>query len=380
MSRWAFALLIVCAVTVRAEAATKVLYSFKGGSDGAAPTGRVLLIGNDLYGTTSEGGGTGCERSAGCGTVFKLASDGTETVLHVFQSGADGAKPTAGLIADGQGNLYGTTAEGGGGFCHKHLKGCGTLFKVTPDGTTTILHAFAGRVGGETPIGTLTVDEDGNFYGATVQGGFHANKGFGTIYKLAPDGTFTVLVKIPRPSYFPTGGVLRDAQGNLYGVTQQGGDNGAGVLYELAPDGTLTYLHSFDFSEGAYPTGELIANAGGNFYGTTPGSVYKLAPDDTFTTLYTFTGGRDGGGPMAGLIMDAAGNIYGTASQGGRNCGCGTVFELAPNGTETTLNMFKKAKGSTPMASLIMDQNGNLYGTASKGGANGFGSVFRTGN
>jgi uncharacterized repeat protein (TIGR03803 family) len=385
MSRWAAALLIACAVSVHADAGTRVLYSFKGGSDGATPLGRLLLVGKDLYGTTSKGGGTGCERGEGCGIVFKIAPDGAETVLHVFQGGTDGAEPAAGLIADSQGNLYGTTTKGGGGDCTKQEKGCGTVFKVATDGTTTILHAFPGHGFGKFPSGPLVADKDGNLYGTTLQGGHGCNNdGCGIVYKLAPDGTFTRFFLFPGPPliYDPSGGLLLDEQGNLYGVTQNGGNDSVGMIYELAPDGTATYLHDFDYHQGGHPFGELVADAEGNLYGTTLalGSVYKLAPDGTFTALHEFTGDGDGDAPWAGVILDSAGNLYGTASTGGLDCSCGTVFELAPDGAETTLYSFKAAKGSAPKASLIMDRRGNLYGTASEGGANGFGSVFRTGN
>jgi uncharacterized repeat protein (TIGR03803 family) len=386
MPRWVAALLIACAVSAPAEAGTRVLYSFKGGSDGAAPLSRLLLIGGDLYGTTSRGGGTGCERGQGCGTVFKIASDGSETVLHAFQGGqADGAVPEAGLIADKQGNLYGTTTEGGGGDCSKHGKGCGTVFKVAPDGTTTVLHAFAGHRFGEIPAGPVIADKDGNLYGTTLLGGHSCDsKGCGIVYKLAPDGIFTELFFFPGPpsAYEPSGGLLRDKQGDLYGLTGLGGDDTVGMLYKLAPDGTATYPHEFEFSAGAYSFGELVADSVGNLYGTTwlGGGVYRVAPDGTFTTLYTFTGGSDGDAPMAGVILDSAGNIYGTTSKGGVDCNCGTVFKLSPDGTETILHSFQAAEGSTPKASLVMDRRGNLYGTASQGGANGFGSVFRIGN
>ena len=259
------------------------------------------------------------------------------------------------------------------------------MFKVAPDGTTTVLHAFAGHRFGEIPAGPVIADKDGNLYGTTLLGGHGCDsKGCGIVYKLAPDGTFTELYFFPGPpsAYEPSGGLLRDGQGNLYGLTGLGGDDTVGMLYKLAPDGTATYPHQFEFSDGAYSFGELAADGVGNLYGTTwlGGGVYRVAPDGTFTTLYTFAGGSDGDAPLAGVILDSAGNIYGTTSKGGADCNCGTVFKLASDGTETILYSFEAAKGSTPKASLIMDRRGNLYGTASQGGADGFGSVFRTGN
>ena len=230
-------------------------------------------------------------------------------VEHSTQRHPVALEPAAGLIADSQGNLYGTTTKGGGGDCTKQEKGCGTVFKVATDGTTTILHAFPGHGFGKFPSGPLVADKDGNLYGTTLQGGHGCNNdGCGIVYKLAPDGTFTRFFLFPGPPliYDPSGGLLLDEQGNLYGVTQNGGNDSVGMIYELAPDGTATYLHDFDYHQGGHPFGELVADAEGNLYGTTLalGSVYKLAPDGTFTALHEFTGGGDGDAPWAGVILD----------------------------------------------------------------------------
>jgi uncharacterized repeat protein (TIGR03803 family) len=218
--------------------------------------------------------------------VFEIAPDGTETVLHTF-TGKDGDTPFAGLIADKAGNLYGTTAYGGAGSCS-----CGTVFRVAPDGTETVLHSFVGSDGDD-----------------------------------------------------PMGGLLLDASGNLYGTTYYGGKSGCvtgcGVIFKLAPDGTETVLYNFcaqmDCSDGFYPNSSLVADRDGNLYGTTCecgdlpfGNVFKLAPDGTETVLGSF-GGNDGSLPIGGLLK-IKGRLYGTAlfgSDGGCDeSGCGTVFSV----------------------------------------------------
>jgi uncharacterized repeat protein (TIGR03803 family) len=179
-----------------ARGSETVLYSFTGGNDGAYPYARLLAdnAGN-LYGTTESGGGaTDCEEEGGCGTVFKLAPDGTETVLYSFcnqTNCADGANPDAGLIADAQGNFYGTTYDGGSGSdCQAYSSSCGTVFKLAPDGTETVLYSFKGGNDGSEPVAGLIIEKKGNLYGTTLNGGA---QGVGTIFELASDGTETVL-------------------------------------------------------------------------------------------------------------------------------------------------------------------------------------------
>jgi uncharacterized repeat protein (TIGR03803 family) len=391
-----------------------VLHSFQGGtSDGASPlAGLIADSAGNLYGTTSLGGGAGCSYEQGCGTLFKLAPDGTGfTVLHSFAGGASGAHPQAGLIADSAGNLYGTTLAGGGGF--------GTVFRLAPDGTGfTVLRSFSGGTSlggspdGESPRAGLIADSAGYLYGTTERAGgagpFSLGSS-GTLFKLAPDGTgFTVLHSFAggaSDGANPQAGLIADSAGNLYGTTASGGNCGSvcpgtgfGTLFKLAPDGTgYKVLHSFagGTSDGANPQAGLIADSAGNLYGTTSsgggagpysfgsGTLFKLAPDGTgFTVLHSFAGGTsDGANPQAGLIADSAGNLYGTtASGGGTGClggaGCGTVFRVAPDGTGyKVLHSFSGGSdGDSPQASLIADATGNLYGTTYKGRGTGCGS------
>jgi uncharacterized repeat protein (TIGR03803 family) len=407
-----------------AHAGVTVLYAFKGGSDGCYPDAGLLedKSGN-LYGTTSIGGGegSGCYGNTGHGTVFKLAPNGNKTVLHVF-AGPDGAGPSGDLIADKASNLYGTT--GGGG-----AYGYGTVFRLAPDGTHTVLYSFAGEGDGAYPYAGLVRDARGNLYGTTYQtdGQYCENSGDcgGTVFQIAPDGTETVLHAFTGEQTGdgadPTGGLILDKDGNLYGTTSMGGTtgcegeyepNGCGTFFKIAPDGTETLLYAFrgrKHGDGSYPGGNLIRDDAGNFYGTTGqggqdgchpyhgcGTVFQLAPDGTETVLYAFAGGRDGAVPFSGLIRDEAGNLYGTTAGGGgtggqEGCkstpqGCGTVFKLAPDGTETVLFDFADniRDGIDPRPKLMRGADGKLYGTAFDGGVltdctggAGCGTVFR---
>jgi uncharacterized repeat protein (TIGR03803 family) len=317
------------------------------------------------------------------------------TTLYSF-AGSDGANPNAGLIADPVGNLYGTTQLGGANPSCSQAPGCGTVFQLTPSGTLTVLHSFAGSDGDE-PFAGLIADAAGNLYGTTWGGG---DSGRGTVFQLDPSGTLTVLYSFTGGSdgQRPVTGLLADAAGNLYGTAHSGGDGGYGTVFQLDPSGTLTVLYSFTGgSDGRYPDSGLIADAAGNLYGTTReggdlascnspnthgcGTVFQLTPPGSLTVLHRFAG-SDGSRPWdwAGLLADAAGNLYGTTSAGGdrTSCaaqfieGCGTVFQLMPSGAPTVLYSFTGGSdGGDPTAGLIADTAGNLYGTTLEGGATG---------
>lgn len=257
--------------------------------------------------------------------------------------------------------------------------------------TFTVLHFFKSR-SGALPNGNLIEDPSGNFYGTTVIGG--ASLG-GTVFKLAPDGTQTVLFSFCGADNCdagsePAGGLVRDESGNLYGATNYGGSAADGLVFGLAPDGTETVLHRFNGgNDGKDPQGALLRTKKGDLFGTTLlggstgcgqygcGTVYRVAPDGSERVLYIFTGGRDGAWPYAGLIADPNGNLYGTASYGGAD-NDGVVFELTRDGTQTMLHFFSSgADGRTPVASLYRDDAGNLYGTTDNGGQYGYGIVFK---
>jgi uncharacterized repeat protein (TIGR03803 family) len=229
-----------------------VLHSFTAGSDGANPVAGLIADGNgNLYGTTSIGGG-GSVCGAGCGVVFRVSPSGTETVLYSFMGGSDGISPTAGLIADSSGgNLYGTIEYGG----HFSAETCllpflcyfingGTVFKLSPGGTETVLHNFGGGSDGIFPAAGLIADSSGNFYGTTYLGGA---PGYGTVFKIAPGGTETVLYSfcsLPSCSdgAIPVAGLIADSSGNLYGTTEVGGASNDGVVFELTGTGFVPVI------------------------------------------------------------------------------------------------------------------------------------------
>jgi uncharacterized repeat protein (TIGR03803 family) len=381
-----------------AISAEKALYSFQGGNDGKQPEAGVIedSAGN-LYGTTEAGGGgTGCggPEGDGCGTIFALAPDGTETVPHAFAGGCDGAGPAAGLVADKAGNFYGTTA--GGGVCGGEA-GYGTVFKLAPDGTETVLYAFKGGKDGIVPVSTLIMDKKGNLYGTTATGGnpppCNGNgDGCGTVFQVTPEGKKKSLYSFQGGSdgSDPAAGVIMDKAGNLYGTTVEGGNSNNGTVYKISADGTETTLYAFGVApDGQAPLGGLVSDSSGNLYGTTfaggsndRGTVFKVTPDGTESVLHSFSGGTDGYLPEAGLIMDKAGNLYGTTYNGGGaracpNSGCGTVFKLAPDGTETVLYGFKtRSSGRHPAAPLFMGKHNVLYGTTPVDGNDNDGAVF----
>jgi uncharacterized repeat protein (TIGR03803 family) len=390
---------IIVSSAAAASSRERVLYAFRGGSDGESPFSTLIADGSgNLYGTTNTGGsGTLC-RTSGCGTVFKLTSDRTETLLYAFAGGSDGANPYAGLTSDGAGNFYGTTQLGGG--CADN-DSCGTVFKLASDGTETVLYAFQGGTDGANPLAGVIIDAQGNLYGTTTVGGNYNGAdcdvdGCGTAYEVTPEGGKTTLYAFQggNDGVQPLGGVIRDIMGNLYGTTAFGGDGGSlcgtvgcGTMFKIAPDGTESVLYAFkDGGDGAVPYAGLITDASGNLYGTTSqggtsnlGTVFKLAPDGTETVLYSFQGGNDGRSPESSLIMDKAGNLYGTTFYGGgtkcRDGGCGTVFKLAQDGRETVLFAFGNG-GRFPAAGLLAGPHGLLYGTATAGGAGHDGVVF----
>ena len=356
-------------------------------SDGAWPEAGVTRdAAGNLHGTTFFGGtGTGCDiYFGGCGTVFKLDTAGTETVLHSFGDATDGSNPTARVILDASGNLYGTTAYGG-------ADGHGTVFKVDiTTGDETIVHSFGGAPDGANPNAGLVQDTAGNFYGTTRYGGKGCNgRGCGTVFEVSATGQESILYRfgdVPDGAS-PLGGVALDSSGNIYGTTWLGGVHSLGTVFRLDSSGTEKVLHSFaGGTDGANPMDAPVLDQSGNLFGTTSaggpyfGTLFMVDTAGSESILYSFTGGTDGAYPYSHLLVDTSGNLFGTASQGGC-CGQGTVFEFS-NGALTALHGFSAAPNGTnsdgqiPMGGLITDSSGNLYGTAAEAGTYGWGSVF----
>jgi uncharacterized repeat protein (TIGR03803 family) len=325
-----------------------VLYSFRGYPDAARPEAALVQdAAGDLFGTTTYYGGAFL-----WGAVFKVTKTRKETVLYSFTGGTDGGYPTGGLVRDPAGNLYGTTIDGGkGSGCYY---GCGTAFKLDATGKETVLYSFTVGTDGASPAAGLVRDSVGDVYGTTYYGGNatcnkSGNSGCGTVFKVTKSGKETALYTFTggTDGAYPYAGLLRDAKGNLYGTTSEGGDlncappYGCGTVFKLTQAGKLTVLHRFTGGvDGAGPNGSLIRDVAGNLYGASGGGsgrVFKLTKAGKLTVLYSFTGGVDGAGPNGGLIRDAAGNLYGTTIGGGDlNCnlngipGCGVVFKLSP--------------------------------------------------
>jgi uncharacterized repeat protein (TIGR03803 family) len=364
-----------------------ILYSFNALPDAQVPDVRLIQdsLGN-FYGATLFGGSGSC--GGGCGAVFKLAPDGTESVLHSFQAGSDGWSSYGSLIQDSQGNLYGVTLNGGGKSKDCGGRGCGIVFKIAPNGDETILHTFTGgSTDGALPSGGLTFGKNGVLVGTTTEGGGTGchGVGCGTIFTIAPDGTETILYSFSGTDGANPYSQLVKFHGNFYGTTGLGGANDEGAVFEVTPEGSETTLYSFKGgSDGAQPYGDLLSDGQGNLVGTTffggstgNGTVFKLASDGTETLLYSFQGGSDGESPHAGLIKDRRGNFYGTTSGGGVN-GLGTVFKLAPDGTESVLHSFSSTNGDgyVPQAALTKGMDGHLYGVTNFGGTADHGTVF----
>lgn len=353
-----------------------VLYSFKGGTgDGGNPEVAPVMdhLGN-LYGTTEVGG------SAGKGTVYKLDKTGNESILHSFTGGDDGVGPYQGsvLLIDASGNIYGTTTSGGS-------SNLGTVFKIGASGNETVLHSFSGAPSdGAYPHCSLLMDSAGNLYGTTSNGG-SSNRG--TVFKIDTSMNLTILhnfTGFPDDGQVPAAGLVRDAAGNFYGTTGNGGSSGNGTVFKIDSSGNESVLYSFKGgSDGSEPlNGALAMDAAGNLYGSTldggpslGGVVFKVTPSGSETVLRAFNY-ADGATLLTGVVIDSAGNLYGTAASGGGSVE-GAVFKLDPSGNETILHTFNFADGAHPEAGLFMDSVGNLYGTTRDGGSSGNGVVFK---
>ena len=385
-------MLSVMSVSLRAEnrpahkPTYTVLHKFTGGGDGGNPVaGLVRDAGGNLYGTTQVGG------SFNYGTVFKIQPSGKETVLHNF-AGADGMWPESPLLLDQSGNLYGTTTNGGtpeGGNCHF---GCGTVFKIDSDGKFTLLYAFTGEADGGDPATSLLLDSAGNLYGTTRGGGFNGydciDGGCGVVFEIDPQGKETTLYTFTgwNGALEPRGGLVPDGAGNLYGTTWTGGSSTwYGTVFKLDSAGIEeeTVVYNFtDGTDGAGPQGTLIRDEAGNLYGVTErggddsiqqctsgswygcGVLFKVDSSGNETALYAFTDGSDGAFPNGGLLRGRAGQLYGTTP----GCCGGTLFKLGADGKFCLLHTFEEQTGYYPESGVITDSAGNLYGTTYEGG------------
>lgn len=393
------------------ETSFKVIHAFNSPTDGVIPEGTLIFdTAGNLYGTTVGGG------AYGGGTVFELSLDGNgswnETILHSFQANTDGEEPVAGVVMDAQGNLYGTTQQGG---VHNSncSTGCGTVYELSPGAsgwTFQVLYSFNGIPDGAFPNSEMVFDAAGNLYGVTGGGGIAQGcfEGCGTIFELVKaNGWQEQTLHAFNSSYgdgeLPSGKLLMDTQGNLYGTTQIGGSTGYGTAYELMHSNATwseKVIYNFCFQincrEGNQPSAGVI-NIDGQLFGTAAmgggtgyyGTVFKLKEFGTnwFAKAYDFNI-TDGADPVAPLLY-RAGAIYGVTAQGGiQNGACvlypsgnGVVFKLGlVNGAvkETVLYEFTGGDdGCGPSSGLVADTAGNLYGATNQGGgAENGGTIF----
>jgi uncharacterized repeat protein (TIGR03803 family) len=386
----AFLAILIAVVPAQAQS-FKVIHSFSGQGDSGTPGAGLTPAGaGEFYGTTS-GLGIGSN-----GSVFKLGAAGSGWILRPlndFNMRDGGARPQDKVTIGPDGNLYGETYLGGQGDCGGEGS-CGVVFKMQPPSNAcvsflcqwhqVVLYQFGMPPDAGLPDGDVIFDTAGNLYGVTAYGGSGPCQiGCGAVYKLTPSGggwTETVIYNFlgGNDGQLPFGGLIMDAAGNLYG-TAFGGSAGQGIIYELSPSNggwTKTTLHTFQGSDGAGPTGSLIADQHGNLYGTTSGGIgiygtaYELSnPGNwSFQVLYTFPT-EYGYGPYGSLVFDNSGNLYGVLLGGAYNDG--EVFKLTPsNGgwTATDLHDFQSTDGTNPNGGLVLDSAGNLYGTTQLGG------------
>lgn len=309
----------------------------------------------------------------GNGAVYKMSPAGIEIVIYSFSGGADGGNPQYPLAADSHGNLYGTTLNGGAGIG-------GVVFKIDATGHETVVY----NLNGNSVSGGLVLDAAGNIYGVTDI----------EVFKIDTGGNFSVLYSFDQREYGvdggPLAGLILDAAGNLYGTTPFGGSWRQGTVFRLSPSGQETVLHSFGGpGDGCQPSAPLTFDAAsGYLYGTTSGcgasnlgTIFKIDSSGHETVVHSFTG-PDGANPgsagisSAGtaLAVDALGNLYGAAQHGGGGSGQGVLFRMDPSGQLTVLHAFTgRADGGAPSGSLALDAEGNVYGTAASGGPTGAG-------
>lgn len=359
---------ILALTPVSAQTVTQ-LASFTS-TTGEAPNGGLIEASDgNYYGTTTAGG------TLGGGTLFKVTSTGSITVLHNFDPDAEGYFVSSSLIQGTDGNFYGTLVNGG-------INGGGSVFKFTPAGSITILHSFSGP-DGNSPFGGVVEASNGTFYGTTDGGGANS---IGTIYSITSAGAFNMLYQFAGPdASAPIASLLQGSDGKLYGNSSGGGANGDGAFFSYTIGGTLKTIYSSASPLDATPDGPLVEGSDGNFYGTSDfgganedGAIYQLTPSGTLTLLYSFTDENDGSNPYANLDLGSDGAFYGTANQGGTGEN-GTLYKVTYAGAVTPLYSFPAPTGDTsefPWAPFIQGSDGVLYSVTGDGGSGSEGSMY----
>jgi uncharacterized repeat protein (TIGR03803 family) len=373
------AVLVVCAATaILSSAQTLTTLLEFDGSNGGSPMYVSLTQGHDgrIYGTTVEGGADNSDCGQGCGTVFAITPKAALTTLHSFNL-IDGALPWGGVILATDGNFYGTTFIGED---QNGEQNTGTVFKMTPKGNLTTLHAFH-ESDGTNPDSGLSQTSDSNLYGVTYSGGSNFD---GTVFKITPGGTLTTLYNFGGPDgSTPQAPPIQASDGNLYGTTLTGGAYSGGTIYKITPEGNLTTFYNFcaqpNCADGAGPYG-LVQGRDGAFYGAASastqlsnrwGTIFKITLRGVLTILHTFNG-DDGSDVEGTLIQGTDGNLYGKSAYGGSViCMCGTIFMITPDGLFTPLYSFSGVNGNFPLGGLLQATNGIFYGTTTHGADDG---------
>lgn len=362
---------------VRVICGASVLHALVG-NDGSYPQTNLLSLNNLLYGTTSRGGAGG----GNSGTIFQVnPATGVFTVLSAF-NGNNGKAPFAGLVAGGDGKLYGTTFAGG-------ILLSGNIFNIDPanNNLLTSLYSFNGGNDGSSPFAGLVFDGT-FFYGTTNSDGLNLA---GTVFKVDALGNITTLHTFAangNEGLSPASGLVFGTDSNLYGTTSLGGEFGNGTIYKISRSGTFTLLHALKATDGTNPQANLVLASDGNFYGTTArggsnscncGTVYKIDPQGNFSVLHSFAGQpTDGGVAQASLIIGTDGYLYGTTNSGGTN-NKGSIYRVSLTGEAySVLHSFNSAiDGSGPSGPLTELSDGHFYGTTTTGGSGNQGTVFR---
>ena len=369
------------------------IYSFSG-PDGANPAGLLQGADGNFYGTTSANSiaDTHPPGWANFGTVFRITPEGALTNLHVFSGASDGAWPQAGLVQTANGSFYGTTYGRG-------AHGWGTVFWISPAGDFKTFASFDSSHGWTEA--RLIQGSDGNFY---TMGNQYLGSGFGTVVRVAPDGAPAVLVPFDGVNGYTAydgNPLLQGADGNIYGATELGGpaftgkyyNPGYGTLFKITPEGKFTSLFRFNGANGFYATA-LVQGADGSLYGTTSqgglgfvdnpqwggsgghGTIFKLTLNGVFTTLALFDG-ANGERPLS-LMQARDGNFYGATARGGADGGYGTIFRMTADGALTSLFSFNRTNGASPYFDPLLEAaDGSFYGTTTAGGASNRGTIFR---
>jgi uncharacterized repeat protein (TIGR03803 family) len=412
---WSVVVFVV-AQTMPARAQLSELYAFEYNSattsnypDGAIPMAELIQGADGNYYTTTTIGGAGTcpgeveDQIPGCGAVVEITAAGALSVLYSFpydtstSTAPDGRFPQAGLVQGKDGNFYGVASEGGTGGLScadtTGLSGCGTVFKLTPGGTLSVLHSFCGGSGcgslatdGAEPTGRMVFGANGDLYGTTQVGGlFNGFYNQGTIFRITTSGAYTVLHVFSGnfgsepDGANPAAGLTLASNGDFYGTTTAGGASKDGTVFKMTPAGKVTLLHSFTgSSDGSMPIGALVQASDGNLYGTCysggangTGTVFRITAKGVFTKIYDFAAevapGNIGYLPKAGLIQASDGNLYGTAWEGGA-FNAGTIYQLTLGGVGTLESSFEASTGFSPLGALLQGSDGRLYVTLQNNG------------